>query len=457
MKAAVYTGARNLYEAMVLAATSLLENSDVDKIYLLTEDDEFPHKLPKKVENINVSGQTYFTEGGANWNSQFTYMAMMRAALAKVFPDLDRILSLDVDTLVVDDVSDIWDIDLTDYYFAASREPHRCHDGFLYTNIGVALYNLEKLRRDGKADEVIDLLNWKKYMFLEQDCFCETCQGHIYDLPGEYNATRFTVFEEPKKIIHFAGIRDWQKMAKKEYLRLKKSEKTKKDYMIHCAPVRRWYVDGYLIPSMTEQGIDEDRITVWEDTDGVGNLESFVRSMQWVYETQHYMDGIWHMQDDIVISKRFAELTQADHDGIVCGFCNEKWDGGNVNLIGVVPAHFTWFSFTCMRIPNLYSGEFVEWFDEHVRQNNEFPELTDEGKNDDAVWKKFIEAKHPSATALNMIPNIVDHVDYLIGGSIVNKQRDGIRKAYRFEDTAVVAELEEKLRRCGVNGKHTGL
>lgn len=457
MKAAVYTGTRNLYEAMVLAATSLLENSDVDKIYLLTEDNEFPHKLPKKVENINVSGQTYFMEGGANWNSQFTYMAMMRAALAKIFPDLDRILSLDVDTIVVDDVSDIWDIDLTDYYFAASREPHRCHDGFLYTNIGVALYNLDKLRRDGKADEVIDLLNRKKYTFLEQDCFCETCQGHIYDLPGEYNATRFTVFEEPKKIIHYAGIRDWQKMAKKEYVRLKKSEKTKKDYMIHCTPVRRWYVDGYLIPSMTEQGIDEDRITVWEDTDGVGNLESFVRSMQWVYDTQHYMDGIWHMQDDIVISKRFAELTQEDHDGIVCGFCNEIFDGGNVNLIGVVPAHFTWYSFTCMRIPNLYSGEFVEWFDEHVRQNNEFPELTDEGKNDDAVWKKFIEAKHPSATALNMIPNIVDHVDYLIGGSIVNKQRDGIRKAYRFEDTAVVTELEEKLWRCGVKGKHTGL
>lgn len=32
--------------------------------------------------------------------SRYTYLAMMRAALAKVFPNIDTILSLDVDTIV---------------------------------------------------------------------------------------------------------------------------------------------------------------------------------------------------------------------------------------------------------------------------------------------------------------------------------------------------------------------
>ena len=35
MKAAVYSGTRNLYHAMVTAAKSLVANSSVDKIYFL--------------------------------------------------------------------------------------------------------------------------------------------------------------------------------------------------------------------------------------------------------------------------------------------------------------------------------------------------------------------------------------------------------------------------------------
>ena len=45
IKAAVYTGTRNLYKQMVVAVKSLIRNSDVDKIYLLIEDDEFPYWL----------------------------------------------------------------------------------------------------------------------------------------------------------------------------------------------------------------------------------------------------------------------------------------------------------------------------------------------------------------------------------------------------------------------------
>ena len=55
MKAAVYGGTRNVYRNMLAPMKSLLMNSDVDKIYFLIEDDEFPYPLPKEVECINVS------------------------------------------------------------------------------------------------------------------------------------------------------------------------------------------------------------------------------------------------------------------------------------------------------------------------------------------------------------------------------------------------------------------
>jgi len=40
---------------MITAAKSLLEHSNVEKIYFLIEDDIFPYELPQEIECINVS------------------------------------------------------------------------------------------------------------------------------------------------------------------------------------------------------------------------------------------------------------------------------------------------------------------------------------------------------------------------------------------------------------------
>ena len=143
-------------------------------------------------------------------NSQYTYLAMMRAALAYVLPEeVEKVLSLDVDTIVQKDISDLWDYDITDYYFEAAHEYHRTHNGLLYTNHGVVLYNLKKLREDGKAREVIDVLNRRKYTWVEQDVMNYLCQGRILDIPGDYNVNDWTVHRDIK-LLHFAGIPKWQ-------------------------------------------------------------------------------------------------------------------------------------------------------------------------------------------------------------------------------------------------------
>ena len=213
-KVAAYTGTRNLYPMMVPAVKSLLVNSDVDEIWLFIEDDEFPKKynMPEEiVKTRNVSNQRYFKSDGPNMNSHFTYMAMMRATFSKEFPDLDRILSLDVDTIIANDISEIWDLPIDDYYLSAAEEPSRTDElDYLYTNIGVCLYNLEKLR-DGKADEVIEALNNKTYKYVEQDAFNELCQNYIYPLSPEYNSTIFTKVVSNPKIAHFAGEKRWNR------------------------------------------------------------------------------------------------------------------------------------------------------------------------------------------------------------------------------------------------------
>jgi len=223
-------------------------------------------------------------------------------------------------------------------------------------------------------------------------------------------------------------------------------------YLIHACKPRKWYVNDYLIPSMTDQGIPDYDIAVWLDGGGNGNLRSFIDCMKMV--DRHYPKGggIWHLQDDIVISSKFAEETAKNDSGIVCGYCNEKFDGGNVNYVGIMPVAYTWFSFPCIHIPNRYAGEFVDWFENDVITNGTHMEFVSEGKHDDALFKCFLAERHSNEITHNLITNLVDHVDYLIGGSIANKQRgegdgDSIRRAYRFEEPDVVDALEKKLCR----------
>lgn len=210
MKAAVYCGTRNLYGDMVTAAKSLIRNSNVERVYFLIEDDKFPEKLPPIIETLNVSGQQYFRHDGVNFSNQWTYMVLMKLALHRMFPELDKALVLDVDTIVVGDVSDLWDIDLGGCYVTGAKEPLKSKDG-LYINAGVMMMNLRALRRTGKGDELVATVNRKKFLFCEQDCIAERCQGAILEIPGDYNACCVTEHSENPKIVHYAAVKNWQK------------------------------------------------------------------------------------------------------------------------------------------------------------------------------------------------------------------------------------------------------
>jgi lipopolysaccharide biosynthesis glycosyltransferase len=88
-----------------------------------------------------------------------------RIFLPELLPTLDRILYLDIDTIVVDSLRPLWEIDLGDSYLGAVTnvlEPgNRHHPEALglagpeaYFNSGVLLMNLDALRRDGCGERL---------------------------------------------------------------------------------------------------------------------------------------------------------------------------------------------------------------------------------------------------------------------------------------------------------------
>lgn len=221
MKHAAYCGTREIYDDMEMSAKSLVANSDVDLVHFIIEDTAFPRPLPEMVVCHDLSGQEYFPPDGPNMKSRYTYMAMMRIALCHVLPEADKVLSLDADTVISKDVSGLWELPIDDCYLAATPEWSRSEHGLQYCNFGVVLYNLEKLR-DGKADECIEVLNRRRFPWVEQDVASYLCQGRIYEMPAKFNSNWWTdkgIGKRNAAIVHYAGIKksDWMRkpLAKK--------------------------------------------------------------------------------------------------------------------------------------------------------------------------------------------------------------------------------------------------
>lgn len=237
MKHAVYSGTRNLYRDMLTAVKSLVSNSTVTDVHLLIEDDEFPYELPitPRFHVRNMSGQTYFKPDCPNIKSVFTYMAMIRAAYADIFPDIDRIVSFDCDTVCVDDVDYLWQVDLDGNWFGANWEYNGTYRpyGSDYWNVGVCIYDLKAIREAGATMKLVDIINTERLWCVEQDAIVST--GKVFTLPERYNESAVTSYTDDPAVVHFASFgTDWHssnKAPRKEYWR--KYERMTWDEVLH--------------------------------------------------------------------------------------------------------------------------------------------------------------------------------------------------------------------------------
>lgn len=202
-----------------------------------------------------------------------------------------------------------------------------------------------------------------------------------------------------------------------------------------------WYVNEYLIPSMLSQGIESEDISVWCDSKGLGNLKSCMNSF---LSCKNKSGGTWHLQDDVLISKTFFTRANKHDDGIVCGFVS-KDVGPDIDRDGWQLVKDMWFSFQCIRIPNDLASECGEWFYNYAVNDERFKERVAAGKSDDYLFMRFLKDNYPYESVLNLTPCLVEHVDYLLGGSIINAKRTKYHRAAFWDDQDLVIELEEKL------------
>lgn len=222
----VYSATRNLYPYLNAAIGSLLEHNDA-RVIVLAEDDDIACKYP--VDVINVSDQTYFPPNSANYNGAFTYMSMMRLMYVDLLPGIDRVIQLDVDTIVCDSLLPIWEMDLTGKWFAACPEyrgnyhPFGDDPSIRYYNVGVMVVNIEQMRNDGMVPDMVDYLNRVRLWCTEQDVLNLFATEHrkAADIPVRFNETQFTGESATPAVVHYAGYPRWYdaNVPRSEYLK----------------------------------------------------------------------------------------------------------------------------------------------------------------------------------------------------------------------------------------------
>lgn len=209
--------------------------------------------------------------------------------------------------------------------------------------------------------------------------------------------------------------------------------------LIHAYPKRMWYVEGWLVPELERQGADE--IEIWNDAEGKGNLRACLES----FAARTGDGGTWHIQDDVLLCRDFVQRCREHDEGVVYGFCNVQFTDDPAQT-GVVSVEDAWHSFQCLRIPDAYARECVAWFEGPGRTSGLYPIWISSGKMDDDMFRTFLLDRHGRETVENLRPNLVEHVDWIIGGSILSPWRGYIARAHFWDDEELVRELKESVR-----------
>ena len=208
----VYAMTHHVYEQILPSLRSLAEHHPDARVFILAEDDGLPFELPVKAEIINIADQQWFPEDGKNYNTWFKYINLLKVRYPTILP-VDRAIHLDVDTIIWDDLTGLWETDLDGKWFGAVPEIQTWHRPFgkEYWNMGVAVLNLAQMRKDGIEQTLQDLLNNEKLPFADQEAWNIVAHGtgKVVDLDRRYNEGIPTGYTQHPAIVHYCGYKDW--------------------------------------------------------------------------------------------------------------------------------------------------------------------------------------------------------------------------------------------------------
>ena len=105
-----------------------------------------------------------------NENAYCTPYTLLRLLADLVTCIPDKILYLDIDMMIADDITKLYNIDVSEYEYAAVKEKYGSI--FIwpdYINAGMLLLNMKKIKETGLLKKARELIKTKKMIFADQD------------------------------------------------------------------------------------------------------------------------------------------------------------------------------------------------------------------------------------------------------------------------------------------------
>lgn len=209
----VYCVTKNYIERCIPSIKSLINYNPKARIFIVTECSESPVELPCKAEIIDISNQDYFTPANCiNYGNMFTYVNLLKVCYSDLLP-VNKVIHMDADTIINDSLDPFWKTDIAGKWFAAVPEYTGKYKPFgnHYYNMGIALINLQQMRKDKIQPAMIDYLCSVKQPWADQDAWNKYSleQDKAVAVDVRYNECFATGYTKDPAIIHYCGIKDW--------------------------------------------------------------------------------------------------------------------------------------------------------------------------------------------------------------------------------------------------------
>ena len=217
----------------IISIRSMLENASPDRFYrfhiLITDVSERSRRVAKELERDNAAiifedVTSYLTaiEKKLPLRDYYSKTTYYRLFIADMFPQYDKAIYIDSDTVVLGDISELYDTDLKDNYVGAVTERVMTDvdvygryveqvlgiDRYAYFNAGLLLLNCKQFRKNDLLKKFGDLLSVYNFVVTQDEDYLNLmCKDRVLHLDRKWNTEILPQFEiDPAKVAIFHYI-----------------------------------------------------------------------------------------------------------------------------------------------------------------------------------------------------------------------------------------------------------
>ncbi|MBQ3235431.1 MAG: glycosyltransferase family 8 protein, partial [Clostridia bacterium] len=219
----------------IVSIKSLIENASKDrfyKIYILNtgvsenmkEEAEELNTDNAEIIFVDIRGKVEKTSDNLPLRDYYSKTTYFRFYISELYPEYDKAIYIDSDTVVLGDISELYDTEISDSYVGACNEQAMVQTDVYgtyveqvlginrneYFNAGILLINCKAFRENKVLSEFLRLLGVYPFVVTQdQDYLNVICKGKVFWLDQAWNVEVYgelPVREEEIKIVHYIMV-----------------------------------------------------------------------------------------------------------------------------------------------------------------------------------------------------------------------------------------------------------